>query len=681
MTSIPLDLPSRAMNAKGTDDSARVTARSINGSGSMVLLLVSNIRSCLLASFTLALCTTALAGDVDVVDIPPSIVTHNVPPLPISMANRLQRYANTRSAVLAGWQGDELLIYTRFADSTQLHRVAQPMGYREQLTFLREPLGEVVVPKAGAKDRVILSWDVGGSEFDQLFLFDLKSGNAKMVTDGKSLYSYVLWAPDEKSFVYVTTARNGRNWDTHLQTLDGDIQHLLETQDGYWFPIDWSKDGKRLLIRKRVSVNESSIYELDIATRKLRPLLGTDQRMSISGASYDGRGGLFFTSDEGSEFLRLHHLNLTSSKIEVVSKDIDWNIEGFGLSADYNKLVFVVNDNGISKVNVWDLPTRRVIALPELPRGIVGAVAFSPKADRLALTINSATAPSDTYVVDLEARRLQRWTSSEVGGLNKDRFVDAEAISYKSFDGTEIPGFIYRPDTPGPHAVVISIHGGPEGQYRPYFSTTVQSYVAEMNVAVIAPNVRGSNGYGKTYLDLDNGFLREDSVKDIGSLLDWIDGQDNLDSERVAVIGGSYGGYMVLACMVHYGERLTAAVESVGISNFVTFLENTQPYRQDIRRVEYGDERDPDMRAHLQKISPLNHVDKMITPVIISQGANDPRVPVTESEQIRLALEASGVPVWYVLAKDEGHGFRKKVNRDYDRTAKFAFLEAYLLQE
>ncbi len=222
---------------------------------------------------------------------------------------------------------------------------------------------------------------------------------------------------------------------------------------------------------------------------------------------------------------------------------------------------------------------------------------------------------------------------------------------------------------------------GQKSQYRPYFSTTVQSYVNEMNVAVIAPNVRGSKGYGKNYLKLDNGKLRENSVKDIGALLDWIDGQQDLDSERVAVLGGSYGGYMVLAAMVKYGKRLSAAVDSVGISNFVSFLENTQAYRQDIRRVEYGDERDPEMRAFLQSISPLNHVDKMVTPVMISQGANDPRVPASESEQMRLALQEQGTPVWYVLGEDEGHGFAKKENRDYDRALRFAFLESYLRAE
>jgi dipeptidyl aminopeptidase/acylaminoacyl peptidase len=647
--------------------------------------MIRFVRSVLKSSFIFALLALQPAFAADegpqAVIIPPSIVTHNVPPLPLSMAVRLQRYANTRSASLAGWQGDELLVYTRFADSTQLHRVAQPLGYREQLTFLREPLGGVTIPQAGAKDQVILSWDVGGSEFDQLFLFDLKSGDARMVTDGESLYAYVIWAPDEASFVYVTTERNGRNWDIHVQDLEGNVDRLLETEDGYWFPIGWSKDGKSLLIRKRVSVNESSIYELDVASRTLTPLLGTEERMSIGDAAYDGRGGIFFTSDQASEFLRLHHLDRTSGAVEVVTQNVDWNVEGFGLSADYKKLVFVTNENGISKLSLWSLPNRKAIKLPELPQGVVTGVSFSPVGDKLGLSINSATAPSDVYVVDIKRRGLERWTASEIGGLDTDKFVDAELFSYESFDGLEIPAFIYRPDTPGPHPVVISIHGGPEAQYRPYFSTTVQSYVSEMNVAVIAPNVRGSNGYGKSYLDLDNGKLREDSVKDIGSLLDWIETQDDLDAERVAVIGGSYGGYMVLACMVHFGDRLTAAVESVGISSFVTFLENTQPYRQDIRRVEYGDERDPDMRAFLETISPLNHVDKMVTPVIISQGANDPRVPASESEQIRLALEASGVPAWYVLAKDEGHGFRKKVNRDYDRAAKFAFLEAYLLQE
>jgi len=615
------------------------------------------------------------------VSIPANIVTRNVPPLPQSMSDRLQRYANARAAGLVGWQGEQLLIVTRFAETGQLHRVSQPLGYREQLTFLKEPLSGVTVPKGGAKNQVILSWDVGGSEFDQLFLFDLNTGDSRMVTDGKSLYAAVIWAPDEQSFVYVTTERNGRNWDIHWQDLAGNIRKLLETEEGNWYPVDWSRDGKRLLVQHRVSINESAVYQLEIASGELTPLLGTEETMAIGSVGYDGRGGVYFTSDADSEFLRLQHLDLASGDIEVLTEDVKWNIEGFSIAPDYSKLVYVTNVHGASKLTLWHLPQRRPARLPEIPQGVLLSALFSPDSRRLAITVNSATAPSDVYVADLKQRSLAQWTRSEVGGLNTSEFVQPELITYRSFDDLEVPAFVYRPATPGPHPVVVLIHGGPEAQYRPYFSTTVQAYVNEMNVAVVAPNVRGSNGYGKSYLKLDNGRLRENSVRDIGALLDWIEQQPELNSERVAVMGGSYGGYMVLASMVHYGERLAAAVESVGISNFVTFLENTQPYRQDLRRVEYGDERDPEMRAFLHDISPLTHVDKMVTPLLIVQGANDPRVPASESEQIFSALDAAGVSAWYILAKDEGHGFAKKVNRDYDRAARFAFLESHLNRE
>ena len=625
----------------------------------------------------------AVQATANTLQIPPNIVTQNVPSLPQTLGDRLQRYANTRSAFLYGWQGEQLLISTRFGQTSQLHRVSQPLGARSQLTFLPEPLAGVAIPAGGAKDQILISWDVGGSEFDQMFLFDLNSGTSRMVSDGQSLYAYMIWAPDEQSFVYVTTARNGANWDIHQQRLDGSTRVLLETEQGYWFPLAWSPDGKHLLVKHRVSINESTVYELTLADGSLRKLLGGEAgaEVSIGQARYDGHGHVLFTSDEDGEFLTLKRLALATGNVTTLTAGLNWNVETFVLSADYSHMAFSVNAGGVSELHLRTLPDLQEVATPTLPNGIVGSLSFAPDNQRLGMTLNRPTAPSDVYVFKVGDTNLIRWTRSEVGGLDQDLFVDVDRINYPSFDGRDIPAFVYRPQTPGPHPVVVYIHGGPEAQYRPYFSTLMQSYVREMDVVVIAPNVRGSNGYGKSYLQLDNGKLREDSVKDIGALLDWIDTQESLRGDRVAVMGGSYGGYMVLASMVHFGDRLTAAVESVGISNFVTFLENTQPYRQDIRRVEYGDERDPDMRAHLQQISPLTHVDKMITPLLISQGANDPRVPASESDQIFKALQSSGVPAWYILAKDEGHGFRKKVNRDYDRAAKFAFLEAYLKQE
>ncbi|MFW5660770.1 MAG: alpha/beta hydrolase family protein [Oceanicaulis sp.] len=271
-----------------------------------------------------------------------------------------------------------------------------------------------------------------------------------------------------------------------------------------------------------------------------------------------------------------------------------------------------------------------------------------------------------------------RWTQSEVGGLDASSFVEPELITYESFDGLEIPGFYYRAEGEGPRPVIIDIHGGPESQERPGFNTSIQYWVNELGVSVITPNVRGSSGYGKDYVAMDNGFNREDSVRDIGALLDWVAGQPELDSERVVVYGGSYGGYMVLASMTHYSDRLAGGINIVGISNFVTFLENTNGYRRDLRRAEYGDERDPEMRAHLEAISPANQAERITAPLFIIQGANDPRVPASEAEQILAAVRAEGGDPWYLLALDEGHGFAKKSNRDFQRQAETMFLTEVL---
>ena len=284
----------------------------------------------------------------------------------------------------------------------------------------------------------------------------------------------------------------------------------------------------------------------------------------------------------------------------------------------------------------------------------------------------------------LDYGELTRWTTSEIGGLNIKKFRAPELVRYPTFDKVDgaqrlIPAWVYKPKGKGPFPVVISIHGGPEGQSRPVFSSTYQMWMAKLGVAVVLPNVRGSAGYGKTYLGLDNGFKREDSVRDIGALLDWIETQPDLDADRVGVYGGSYGGYMVLASAVHYSDRLKAAVDYVGISNFVSFLENTQDYRRDLRRAEYGDERDPPMREHLEKVSPLNNVDRISVPIFIGQGENDPRVPVTESTQMVQALRDQGQTGWYMNALNEGHGYRKRENRDTYQQATVLFFQKHLV--
>ncbi len=613
-----------------------------------------------------------------------ALVLRDVPDVPDSVIERLQTYQNTRTANLLGWLDDGLLVTTRFGQSNQLHRLSRPMGARQQLTFFDEPVNQAWVSPAN-DDGFIYARDVGGSEFYQLFWYDRHSFEHRLLTDGHSRYGEVVWANGGDRFAYYTTERNGRTADVHIQDLNGTVSVVLEEDEGTWVPLDFSPADDRLLVSRYVSVNESRLYEIDLATGHRRALLDDSLKVAIGDASYDGDGtGVYFTSDVGAEFMRLHRLDLGSGEIRVLTSDVPWDVETFALSEDGSLLALSINEGGVSHLVIRRLPGSRPLALPELPAGVITAMFFSPAGDRLAVSVSTPTAPTDVWTVSLTERKLARWTRSEVGGLDPDRFVAPELIEYPTFDEADgetrrIPAFVYTPAGPGPHPVLILVHGGPEGQYRPYFSSTIQYLTVELGLAVVAPNVRGSAGYGKSYLKLDNGDLREDSVRDIGALLDWIATREDLDSSRVVVMGGSYGGYMVLASLVHYSDRLAAGVESVGISNFVSFLENTQPYRQDLRRQEYGDERDPAMRAHLEAISPLNHVGAIRRPLMISQGANDPRVPASESDQIYRALKSAGVPVWYVLAADEGHGFRKKANRDANAAIMTVFLERYVL--
>ncbi|NIP13771.1 MAG: prolyl oligopeptidase family serine peptidase [Pseudomonadales bacterium] len=619
---------------------------------------------------------------------PGNIVVSGVPALPAGAAHELMRYRNVRSAYLMGWAEDGVVIGTRFGETTQLHRLKSPLGAREQITFFAEPVRAAFLPTgAGAVGApgFVLSRDAGGSEFYQLFVFDWSTGQSRMVSNGRARYTNVLWSNRGDRFAYTTTERDGRRWDIHLQDLAGRIEVALETTDGGWRAVDFSPADDRLLLIKYVSATEAYLYELELATGALRPLLDEGLAVAIGGARYAGDGeGVYFTADLGAEFMRLHLLELETGHIDVLTAEVPWDVTEIAVTSNGAHLAMVTNEGGISRLGVLRLPDHAPLALPEVPVGTIYGLRPSPDGRQLGFTVNAPTAPGDVYSLDLVGRTLTRWTRSEVGGLDASAFAAPRLVHYPTFDDEggaprEIPAFVYMPDGPGPHPVVVHLHGGPHSQYRPKFSASAQYYVKELGLAVVAPNFRGSSGYGKNYLKLDDGYLREDAVRDVGALLDWIAAQPRLDAGRVAVSGGSYGGYMAMASLIRYGDRLVAGVSRVGISNFVTFLENTRAYRRDLRREEYGDERDPRMRTFLEGISPLGRADEIERPLLLIHGFNDPRVPASESEQIADALSAVGAPVWYVLAMDEGHGFRKKANSDYAAAVTALFLQRYLI--
>jgi len=617
-----------------------------------------------------------------------NLVIEEIPEIPQRIIDRMFQYQSTREAAFQDWdhQGG-MLISTRFGETTQIHHLAAPGGARRQITFFNEPVRGASVCPDEKKNGFLFARDVGGGEFYQIFWFDLATGKSTMLTDGESRNGAALWSNAGDRFAFYTTKRNGRDWDIHLGTLEkpGVSKAVLE-KGGFWIPVDWSPDDRRLLAISYVSANESSYHVIDVASGEVTQLNPSEEQIAYGGAlwSRDGKG-IYITSDQGGEFSRLKYYDLETKAFTVLTPDLDWDIGGMDLSKKGDLLAFTANEDGISRAYLLDTTRRTYQPIPGVPVGQVGGFRFHPDGTRLAMSMETASSTTDVYTFELAERELLRWTFSEVGGLNTDSFVDPELVHYDTFDMADgrprqISAFYYRPAGEGPHPVVINFHGGPEAQYQPGFSPIVQYFVNELGIAVLAPNVRGSAGYGKSFLLLDNGFKREDSVKDAGALLDWIAERTELDAERVAVLGGSYGGYMVLAAMTHYNDRLKAGIDVVGISNFVTFLENTEDYRRDLRRVEYGDERDPEMRKHLQAISPLTNVKKITRPMLVVQGLNDPRVPASEAEQIVAAIRENGGEAWYLLAKDEGHGFRKKGNRDYYYWSMVLFLEEHLLE-
>lgn len=606
-----------------------------------------------------------------------NLVLDGTPEIPASLRDRLRQYTNTRSASLAGLaaDGQSMLVSTRFAETTQLHMVDAPLGTRSQITFEDEPIrGAALV----TNEIVLFMHDIGGNEDNQLFFLDTTSGRTRMMTDGTSKHGSLVVSHHGTFAAYSGNGRNGTDMDIYVHPLDGQAQRI--EREGYWYPLDFSRDDGKLLIAQYVSINDSRLGVLDVASGEVTMISPEDRRASYENAVFGADGNtVYVVSDFDGEFRQLYQLDASNPSAEwtKLSADIPWNVESLALSGDGRTLAFTTNEDGLDALRLLDVRRRRATPV-EVPPGILGNLSWAREANVLGFTVMGATRTGDAYTYDARRRRLTRWTESEVGGLDTDSFVEPELIRFTTFDEREIPAFYYRPRGEGPFPVMLYIHGGPESQARPYFSPLTQFLVVERNVAVIAPNVRGSDGYGKSYLLLDNGMKREDSVKDVGALLDWIAEREELDEGRAAVFGGSYGGYMVLASLTHFGERIRAGVDVVGISNFVTFLENTRDYRRDLRRQEYGDERDPEMREHLMAISPTTNVDRIQSALFVAQGANDPRVPASESEQIVQAVRNSGHDVWYMLARNEGHGFRRKENRDVFFQLSVLFLDRHL---
>jgi dipeptidyl aminopeptidase/acylaminoacyl peptidase len=600
-----------------------------------------------------------------------NLVFEGIPKPDEEIAARLDRYQQSRSATFLDWLPDGgMLIATRFGEVEQVHRIAAPLGMRQQL-YSGDPITVARAAPTGPTTRFVFLKDEGGDENSQLYYYT-GPGNIRQLTQGKFIHGNPIWSNDGKRVAFYGDDRDGASYDIYLADVDTPTapRLIVGGQEDTWYPLDWSVDDRKLLLWKYLSINESYLYIADVYTGTLTPVDDSGHKIGISAAKFapDGRG-VYVVCDEDSEFQQLRYVDPVTHDVRKITQNIPWDVERFDVSADGRYLAYVVNEDGHSHLTVLDTIQKLELSPAGLPEGRILNIRFDRAGKRLAITAESSRSPADVYVFDVTRSALERWTQSETGPLDPNTFVAAELVRYPTWDRVAgkqrmLSAYVYRPHTPGPWPVVIDIHGGPEAQYRAEWDPFTQYLVNELGYAVIAPNVRGSSGYGKSFLKLDNGTLREDAVKDIGSLLVWIGLQPVFDRDHVVTMGSSYGGYMSLASLVAYSDRLRGGVDVVGISNFVSFLSNTAAYRQDLRRVEYGDERDPKMRTFLNRISPLNSATSIRKPLLVVQGLNDPRVPASESQQMVWRIRSNGGEVWYLAAKDEGHGFRKKANRD-----------------
>jgi dipeptidyl aminopeptidase/acylaminoacyl peptidase len=647
--------------------------------------VVRTVRIAALAA-ALAVAVSSPARGGEAIVPPENLVADGLPALPRTLAERAGPYMEFRTASFLGWNPvrSEMLVATRFGDVPQLHRVKSPGAARTQLTFYPERVASARYrPKAAD---IVFMKDVGGGEWYQLYLRDDRTGKVTLLTDGKSRNTLGALSKSGTFMAYLSTKRTGKSSDLWVMNPSDpkSDRMLLEGAAERLAALDWSADEKTLLVGEYFSVEESRLWLVDVATGAKTPLSPeTKEKVSWGGGRFSKDGkAVYTTTDLGSEFRRLVALDVATKKVEVLTPGFAWDVQDFDLSEDGAKAAYTVNEAGTETLHALDLATRKEISLPKLPLGTIGGVRWCPASRRIGFTFTSARSPADAWAVDTATGTLERWTESETGGLDPSAFSEPEAISWTSFDGKTITGFLYRPPASftGPRPVIVNIHGGPEGQTQAGFLGRNNFYLNELGVAIVFPNVRGSTGFGKGFVRLDNGVLREDSVKDVGALLDWIAKDGRLDRTRVMVTGGSYGGYMTLASMTHYNDRFRCAVDVVGISNFVTFLESTEAYRRDLRRVEYGDERDPKMREFLTAISPLTGAAKITKPLFVVQGKNDPRVPYTEALQMVNAVRKNGGPVWFLTATDEGHGFGKKRNQDFQFYATLQFIEEYLIK-
>jgi len=630
----------------------------------------------------------ALARQGDEITPGDSLILDGIPKIPASLAKRINQYKNAYGYPLAGWGPTrrELWMKVLASTGTWISRVETPGSIPKPLISI--PVGGVYDVYFQPQGKcLVYNKDVNGNETFQFFLYDIATRESKPITDAKSRSTEPVWSNAGDRIIYSSSSPDGKGVDLSLINPfePQSNRRLAQGRGNYLKVYDWSPDDRKAVFCDFASNTVSTLWVIDVASGEktsLGPKGGTNaDYYDVPQFSKDGKG-VYVITDHDSQFRRLAYLNLAAKQYNYLSDHIKWDVEDFKLSPDGKTLAFITNEDGVSRLRLLDIETGKEKAAPSLPVGIISDLKWHSNSVDLGFNFKSPRTPNDIYSLNANTCKTEQWSKGIIGQLDVEKLPKPELIHWNSFDGKPISGFLYRPTGTftGKRPVIIDIHGGPEEQYRPEFGYGDNYYVNELGIVKIFPNVRGSTGYGKAVVNLDNGLLRNDAIKDVGALLDWIKKQPDLDSDRVMVRGGSYGGYMALSVAASYSDRIRAALSDSGPSNLVTFIENTAGWRRDLQRREYGDERDPKTREFLERNAPVNNAGKIKKPLMIIQGQNDPRVPVAEARSMVAALKKEAIPVWYLLAKDEGHAWTRQSNWDFRSYSIALFVQEHLLK-
>ena len=585
--------------------------------------------------------------------------------------DKLDAYLSAREARPLGFTTKgQVLIATRFGEVDELHLVDQALGALHQITFTREPVLRGAFSPDPNRNAFFYLAD-SASESQQLFYQRVGDPTARRLSDGKSIAGAALWSSSGREIAFSTIARDSGSCDIDIIDPDSGALPRLAAGNECADPLDWSPDDRKLLLRRHVSAYEESLYILDLGTGQKREVDPSPVKGALANAKFSRDGtGVYFISNRDGEHARLRYVNLFTAEKNDISGRGDVDVEQFALSKDGHYLAYVTDEGGADKLNVVDLQAHQDLVPPRLPApGVVDSLSFDPDSKRLLFGLATAVQPRDAYVLDVAANRVVPWTASEAGPLDRMKFVLPRLTQFPTFDrldgrSRELPLYIYQPASPGVHPVLIVLHDGPDARFRPTFDPWIQYVVNELGFAVLAPNVRGSSGYGKSFGALARGDQREDAIKDIGALLVWLALDSRFDKTHVIVSGTGYGGYMALAALVNYGERLRGAVAMAPITDFIAFVGSTAPETRGAAREEYGDERDPDGRMFMRRISPFINAERITRPLLIAHGKNDRRVPIAQSDQLVIRLRARNQTVWYLKATDEGGSFARWQNRE-----------------